>query len=49
MMNKCCHETYINALQEIIELIKDKKIDNISHLVVMIEFAIKELREKNES
>jgi len=43
-MKKCCHETYISVLQEIIQLIEEKKIETIPQLVGILIFAIKELR-----
>lgn len=45
-MNKCCEETFINALEEVLILIDQRKLDRIDHLIVVIKKAISLLKEK---
>ncbi len=47
-MNKCCHNTFILALEEVSILIKQKNIEDINQLVKVIRFYIKELKENED-
>ena len=45
-MNKCCEKTFINALEEVLILINERKIEQIHHLIPVIKKAIDLLKEK---
>jgi hypothetical protein len=45
-MNKCCEKTFIDALEEVLILIDERKIEHIHHLVPVIKKAINLLKEK---
>lgn len=45
-MNKCCEKTFINALEEVLIIIDEKKIEHIHHLIPVIKKAVELLKEK---
>lgn len=45
-MNKCCEQTFIDALEEVLILIGQRKIEHIHHLIPVLRKTIELLKEK---